>query len=80
MTGQFLPTFQDDTWRILVSVACVLILASLIGQTLKITIAKREAHATIDNLNRRINAWWVIAVLFGLALLAGRSGVTLLLP
>ena len=78
MIGELLATFQDDTRRILVGIACVLIVASFVGQTLKITIARREAHATINNLNRRINAWWVMAVLVGLALLAGRSGVTLL--
>jgi len=32
----------------------------------------------IDNLNDRIRAWWVMVILMGLALLAGRLAVTLL--
>jgi phosphatidate cytidylyltransferase len=69
---------QDEAWRLVAAVAAVLIVASVIGQVLKYTLARNGAHAAIDNLNHRINAWWAIAILVGLALLAGRAGVTLL--
>lgn len=78
MTSQHFPMLQDEAWRLIAAIAAVLIVASVIGQVLKYTLARNDAHAAIDNLNRRINAWWAIAILVGLALLAGRAGVTLL--
>ena len=78
MTSHLLLTLPDDAWPLIVGIGTVLIVASLLGRVLKFRLARRQAHAAIDNLNSRINAWWVIAVLFGLAMCAGRSGVTLL--
>lgn len=73
-----MPTFDADTWRLVAGITSLLVLASLIGHLLKIALARGEAHPVIDNLNQRINAWWAIATAVGLALLGGRSGVTLL--
>lgn len=67
-----------DDWRLAVAVASLLLAASLAGQLLRIFVAGNAPHALIDNLNRRIASWWVIVTLVGLALLAGRSAVTLL--
>lgn len=53
-------------------------LATLIGYTLKWRTANGRPHAVIDNLNQRIQAWWIIAAVIGLALLAGKTGVILL--
>jgi phosphatidate cytidylyltransferase len=78
MTSHHFPMLQDEAWRLIAAIAAVLIVASVIGQVLKYTLARHGAHAAIDNLNHRINAWWAIAILVGLALLAGRAGVTLL--
>ena len=78
MTSHHFPMLQDEAWRLIAAIAAVLIVASVIGQVLKYTLARNDAHAAIDNLNRRINAWWAIAILVGLAFLAGRAGVTLL--
>ncbi len=78
MTNAQLLTLPDEAWRLIAGIGLVLIVASLIGRVLKIRLARRQAHAVIDNLNSRINAWWMIAILFGLAMLAGRSGVSLL--
>jgi phosphatidate cytidylyltransferase len=41
-------------------------------------VAKRQPHGAIDNLNTRVNAWWVMSIVVGMALLAGKAGVTLL--
>jgi hypothetical protein len=76
MTSHHFPMLQDEAWRLIAAIAAVLIVASVIGQVLKYTLARHGAHAAIDNLNHRINAWWAIAILVGLALLAGRAGVT----
>jgi len=56
----------------------VLLVASLCGLALKLAVSPRAPHALIDNINLRIAAWWAIAAIVGLALLAGHSGVTLL--
>jgi phosphatidate cytidylyltransferase len=55
----------------------VLILASLIGGIL----AKRagsEGDPSIENLNARVKAWWVMVLLIALAFLFGKGGVILL--
>lgn len=78
MTSHLLPTLPDDAWPLIVGIGTVLIVASLLGRALKFTLARRQAHPVIDNLNSRIHAWWVMTVVFGLAMCAGRSGVALL--
>lgn len=67
-----------EAWPLIVGIATVLLVASLVGQILRVVVAKRQANALIDNLNRRIKAWWVIVIVFGLALLAGPAAITLL--
>lgn len=69
---------STEAWRLVAGIAAVLTLASLSGQVLRIVVARSEPHALIDNLNKRINSWWVIAIVVGLALLGGSGGVTLL--
>ena len=56
-------------------IAGVLVLATLVGLALKINVAKGRPHGVIDNLNTRVNAWWAMAALLGLALAMGRAGV-----
>ena len=68
----------QHTFLLTTGIALVLALASVIGLGLKITVAKRQPHGAIDNLNTRVNAWWVMCIVVGLALFAGRMGVTLL--
>jgi phosphatidate cytidylyltransferase len=56
----------------------VLVFASVVGLVLKFTIARGGPNSTVDNLIARVNAWWVMAAVIGLALLVGKTGVTLL--
>lgn len=72
------PATADEAWLLVAAIASVLIVASLLGQLLRIRVARRAPHAAIDNLNSRINAWWAITFLLGLALYGGRTGVCLL--
>ena len=72
------PFTQQHTFMLAAGITLVLALASVIGFGLKITVAKRQPHGAIDNLNTRVNAWWVMSIVVGLALLAGKAGVTLL--
>lgn len=58
-------------------ILAVLVLATAIGQVLA-RRAGPEPGPTIQNLNQRILAWWVMAGLIGLAFLFGKTGVILL--
>ncbi|KXU37259.1 phosphatidate cytidylyltransferase [Ventosimonas gracilis] len=58
-------------------IGIVLLIASTVGFILKKRI-KEQPNAVIDNLNARINAWWVMALLIGLAFCFGNLGVILL--
>ena len=44
------------TYSLFVGIGAVLVVASLVGWTLKTATAKGMPHATIDNLNARIKA------------------------
>lgn len=56
----------------------LLLFASIAGLALKRIVAKGAPHGVIDNLNQRVNAWWVMAGVLGLALLAGKTVVVAL--
>ena len=66
------------TFLLTAGIALVLAVASIIGLGLKITVAKRQPHDAIDNLNSRGNAWWGICLVVGFALFAGQIGVAVL--
>ncbi|HEY0337961.1 MAG TPA: phosphatidate cytidylyltransferase [Burkholderiales bacterium] len=63
------------TLLLLTGITAILVVASIVGFLLKARVARDAPHAVIDNLNARIKAWWVIAVVIGLALLVGKGGV-----
>lgn len=71
-------TQSDQTFLLSVSVIGVLASASAVGFSLKRWIAHGSPHPVIDNLNARINAWWVMFIVVGLALLAGKVGAIVL--
>ena len=59
-------------------VGALLVLASLIGFVLSRRVASEQGRATVDNLNARIKAWWVMVAIFAVAFVFGR-GVTIVL-
>ncbi len=71
-------TPQQQTYSLFVGVGLILVVASVVGYVLKHSVAKDQPHATIDNLNTRIKAWWVMVLVIGLAFLFGKPGVILL--
>ncbi|HCV12177.1 MAG TPA: phosphatidate cytidylyltransferase [Candidatus Accumulibacter sp.] len=75
---ELLPQLPSEAWRMVGGITVVLLLATLVARLLRLLLARRQPHALIDNLNERIDGWWLIAIAFGLALLAGRPGVILL--
>jgi phosphatidate cytidylyltransferase len=50
-----------------------LVVASVVGQIMKHRISE-AARATVENLNARIRAWWLMVIIFGIALLTGGVG------
>jgi phosphatidate cytidylyltransferase len=71
--------WRDRVFLLLLSgVAGLLTVATLIGLTLRFRAKDERSRRTVDNLNARIRAWWVMVMVFGLALCGGRLGVTVL--
>lgn len=62
--------------RLLGGVGGVLVLASAVG----VLLARRAdgPNDAIENFNTRVNAWWVMVVLLGVAFMAGRTGIVVL--
>jgi phosphatidate cytidylyltransferase len=63
---------------LLAGFAAILVAASVIGYVLQSRLSPDGSNTAIENLNDRIRAWWVMVALMGLALIGGRTGVTLL--
>ncbi|HEY6309158.1 MAG TPA: phosphatidate cytidylyltransferase [Candidatus Angelobacter sp.] len=55
-----------------------LVAASLVGFFLSRQVKSEERRASVENLNTRIRAWWIMIGIFALALLLGSSGSLLL--
>ncbi|UQY36789.1 phosphatidate cytidylyltransferase [Pseudomonas fulva] len=66
-----------NTLLLFAGIGGLLLLASLIGWLLKLR-AGPGPHSVIDNLNARINAWWVMVAVIGFAFLFGNTGVVVL--
>jgi phosphatidate cytidylyltransferase len=61
-------------FRLLVGVFAVLVLGTVAGFLLARTARTDSARATAANVNARVRAWWVMALVFGIAVIAG--GIT----
>lgn len=59
-------------------VAALLVTAPLAGLLLKLRARDDRARATVENLNARIRAWWVMCGVLLVSFLAGRTGTLLL--
>ncbi len=65
------------TALLFISVTIILVIASTIGHLLKQRI-NYQPHAVIDNLNARINAWWAMLIILGIAILLGKTALIIL--
>ncbi len=63
---------------LLAGVGTILVLASIVGEILRVRLSPAGENPVIENLNARINAWWVMVICLALAFLAGKPGVVLL--
>lgn len=59
-------------------VVVVLIVASVISKILLGRARSEGARITLENVRARTRAWWVMVIIFTLAVLIGRTGTTLL--
>ena len=59
-------------------VLALLVLASIVGWILSRRITSEPGRATVENINARIRAWWVMAVLFVMGIATGTVGSILL--
>ncbi|VAV98186.1 Phosphatidate cytidylyltransferase [hydrothermal vent metagenome] len=73
-----MSSYNTKLMALMVGVLIILTVASAIGSLLSARPRDRASRAVIENLNARINAWWVMAILLGLAFWMGRSGVIIL--
>ena len=64
-----------EIWQLLGGLIITLIIASSIGYGLKFKAGFSTPHAVIDNLNARINAWWVMILIIFAAAALGFYGV-----
>ena len=64
-----------EIWQLFGGLIITLIIASSIGYGLKFKVGFSTPHAVIDNLNARINAWWVMILIIFSAAALGFYGV-----
>ena len=69
---------QEKFYWLMGGIAALLVVASLIGWILAKRASRRGGSATIDNLNARTRAWWVMVAVLAACFLLGPT-VTLLL-
>jgi phosphatidate cytidylyltransferase len=52
----------------------LLVVASVLGSVLSRIVRSDSARATVDNLNARIRAWWIMSAVFVLTIVVGQVG------
>ena len=71
-----MSSYQRDGLLLFVGIGVLLIVASTIGWLLKRRM--KSPNSVIDNLNKRINAWWVMVAIFAIAIFLGKLTVIIL--
>jgi phosphatidate cytidylyltransferase len=72
-----MPAMPLEALYLFGGVIAVLVFASAIGAVLKAK-ARGEPSPTVDNLNARVNAWWIMVALLGVAIAFGKTAVVIL--
>lgn len=68
-------TLENTLFSIFGGIFSVLALASTTGAILKTRLAPNACSSAVDNLNARINAWWVMIVFIAAAIWLGKGGI-----
>jgi len=59
---------------LLAGIGATLVVATIIGQALKLVAGSEAARDTVANVNARILAWWVMSAAFLVATVTGGVG------
>ena len=70
--------FDKQTIWLVGGVLALLVVSSLIGWVLSLRVIGDKGRATVQNLNARIRAWWMMVAVFGLAMATGGIGSVVL--
>ncbi len=70
--------FDKQTFWLVGGVLALLVVASLLGWLLSSRVTSDQGKATVQNLNARIRAWWMMVAVFGLAMATGGLGSVIL--
>lgn len=74
-----MPVRIDDALlQVAGGVLVLLVFASGIGAALRRHVRNPERRATVDNVNARIHAWWIMTIVFLASIATGRVGSILL--
>ncbi|MCX7289448.1 MAG: phosphatidate cytidylyltransferase [Rhodobacterales bacterium] len=63
---------------LLAGVGGILVIATVVGEMLRLRLSPDRTNPVIENLNARIAAWWVMVGLLAIAFMAGKVGVVVL--
>jgi phosphatidate cytidylyltransferase len=69
---------MNDLYMLLALIGGLLLLFSIVGFVLSRTVKSPGGRATVENMNARISAWWVMAALVSAAVLMGLGGTAIL--
>ena len=65
---------DKQTYWLVGGVLALLLVSSLIGWLLSLRVTSDKGKVTVQNLNARIQAWWMMVAVFGLAMATGGIG------
>jgi phosphatidate cytidylyltransferase len=68
---------RQSIWLI-AAIGGLLVVASVIGVVLRFTVKSDKGRRTVENLNARTRAWWVMAAVFGSAIALGPAATCIL--
>ncbi|OCG19322.1 MULTISPECIES: phosphatidate cytidylyltransferase [unclassified Gilliamella] len=71
-----MSNYQRDILLLFIGIGILLIIASIIGWLLKRRLSC--PNSVIDNLNKRINAWWVMVAIIGVTFWVGELAIIFL--
>lgn len=70
--------FDNETLWLVGGVLALLAVATAVGQFLRTRVRDDQGVRTVQNLNARIKAWWMMVAVFGVAMLTGGIGSVIL--
>ncbi len=74
-----MPTETSSSIFLLFGAACaLLIIATIAGEILRLRLAPRGTHPTVETYVTRLHSWWAMVFLLAIALLIGPTGVIIL--